>query len=158
MLMLLARLGLRAVEVARLELGDLDWRSGEIVIRSKGGRLDRLPLPADVGEALVAYLRDSRPQTKSRRVFISHNAPLRGVGRTVPSHVVRRACARVGIPPARAHRLRHALATEMLRRGATLPEIGQVLRHRDLATTAVYAKVDRVSLASVVHPWPGSAP
>jgi integrase/recombinase XerD len=155
MLMLLARLGLRAVEVARLELGDIDWRRGEIVIRSKGGRLDRLPLPADVGEALVAYLRDGRPRTESRRVFITHCAPLRGVGRPAASDAVRRACERVGIPPARAHRLRHALATELLRRGATLPEIGQVLRHRDLATTAVYAKVDRIALASVVQPWPG---
>jgi integrase/recombinase XerD len=157
MLMLLARLGLRAVEVARLELGDIDWRQGELLIRSKGGRLDRLPLPPDVGEALVGYLRNGRPPTESRLVFITHCAPHRGVGRNAASHAVQRACARVGIPAARAHRLRHALATEMLRRGATLPEIGQVLRHRDLATTAVYAKVDRVALGSVVQPWPGEA-
>ena len=157
MLMLLARMGLRATEVARLELGDIDWRSGELVIRSKGGRLDRLPLLADVGEALAVYLRKGRPRTGSRRVFITHYAPPRGVERVTVSDAVRRACARAGIPPARAHRLRHALATEMLRRGGTLPEIGQVLRHRDLATTAVYAKVDRIALGTVVQPWPGAA-
>ena len=156
-LMLLARLGLRAVEVARLELGDIDWRQGELVIRSKGGRLDRLPLPPDVGEALVSYLRHGRPRTESRHVFITDCAPRRGVERTAASEAVERACARAGMPPARAHRLRHALATEMLRNGATLPEIGQVLRHRDLATTAVYAKVDRIALDTVVQPWPGGA-
>ncbi len=157
MLIVLARLGLRASEVAGLELGDIDWRAGELVIRSKGRRLDPLPLPVDVGEALVAYLRDGRPRVQSRNVFITRHAPLRAIGRASVTNAVGRACERVGVPRVGAHRLRHALATEMLRRGATLPEIGQVLRHRDLATTAVYAKVDRLALASVVQPWPGDA-
>ena len=155
-LTLLARLGLRAIEVARLELDDISWRSGEVVIRGKGRRYERLPIPVDVGEAVVAYLRVGRPRTGLRHVFITHRAPLRGIGVSVVSKVVGNACKRVGIPPVGAHRLRHTLASEMLRQGLALPEIAQVLRHRDLATTAIYAKVDRVALRSVVQPWPGS--
>lgn len=155
MLMLLARLGLRASEVARLQLDDIDWRAGEVVIRGKSRRADRLPLPVDVGEAIVAYLQGGRPRTECRSLFLTRLAPLRGIERTGVSHAVQRACERVGIPPVRAHRLRHALATQLLRAGVSLPEISQVLRHRDLATTAVYAKVDRVALQSVAQPWPG---
>ena len=103
----------------------------------------------------MAYLRDGRPRTECRSLFITRRAPLRGIRRFTVSHVVHRACERIGTPPVGPHRLRHALASEMLRQGATLPEIGQVLRHRDLATTAVYAKVDRIALRSVVQPWPG---
>ncbi len=156
-LALLARLGLRAIEVARLELDDLNWRIGEIVIRGKGRRYDRLPLPVDVGEALVAYLCDGRPRTELLHVFITQRAPLRGIGTSAVSKVVGDACKRVGIPPVGAHRLRHTLASEMLRQGLALPEIAQVLRHRDLGATAIYAKVDRVALRSVAQPWPGGA-
>ena len=154
-LTLLARLGVRAIEVARLELDDLHWRTGEIVIRGKGRGCDRLPLPVDVGEALVAYLRGGRPRTDLRQAFITQRAPLRGIGTSVVSRVVRAACKRVGIPPVGAHCLRHTLASEMLRQGLALPEIAQVLRHHDLAATAIYAKVDRVALRSVAQPWPG---
>jgi integrase/recombinase XerD len=153
-LMLLARLGLRAVEVARLQLGDIDWHSGEITIHGKGYRYDRLPLPVDVGEAIVAYLRDGRPRTDCRSVFMSCRAPIQAIRKGDVSKVVLRASRRAGLPVVRAHRLRHALASEMLRQGVRLPEISQVLRHRDLATTAIYAKVDRAALRSVAQPWP----
>jgi len=153
-LILLARLGLRCIEVARLELGDFNWRAGEVLIRGKGLQTDPLPIPVDVGEAIVAYLRDGRPQTELRHVFITHRAPLRGIGTDVVSNAVRDACRRVGIPAVGAHRLRHTLASEMLRQGLALPEIAQVLRHRDLSSTAIYAKVDRMALMSVVQQWP----
>lgn len=157
MLMLVARLGLRSIEVARLELGDLDWRAGEIMVRGKARRQDRLPLPCDVGEALSAYLCDARPVTTIREVFLAIKAPRRAIRADLVSDVTRRACERVGVPRVGAHRLRHALATEMLRQGATLVEVSQVLRHRDLATTAIYAKVDLDTLRGVVQPWPGAA-
>lgn len=156
-LMLVARLGLRSIEVARLELGDLDWRAGEITVRGKARRRDRLPLPCDVGEALSAYLRDARSVTTIREVFLAVKAPRRAIRADLVSDVTRRACERVGVPRVGAHRLRHALATEMLRQGATLVEVSQVLRHRDLATTAIYAKVDLVTLRGVVQPWPGTS-
>lgn len=155
-LMLVARLGLRSIEVARLELGDLDWRAGEIVVRGKARRRDRLPLPCDVGQALSAYLRDARPVTTIREVFLAVKAPRRAIRADLVSDVTRRACERAGVPRVGAHRLRHALATEMLRQGATLVEVSQVLRHRDLATTAVYAKVDLGTLRRVAQPWPGA--
>jgi site-specific recombinase XerD len=154
--MVLARLGLRAAEVGGLELGDVDWRAGELVVRGKGRRDDRLPLPVDVGEAIVAYLRDGRPETPSRAVFVTRFAPLRPLAPQTVSKVVHAASLRAGMNPGVcSHRLRHALATEMLRHGAALPEIGQVLRHRDLATTAVYAKVDQDRLRELALPWPG---
>jgi site-specific recombinase XerD len=153
---LLARLGLRAAEVAGLKLGDVDWRAGEVVIRGKGRRNDRLPLPTDVGEALVAYLTSGRPAVEGRTLFLTCRAPLHAMGATTVSRVVHFACVRAGVPPAGAHRLRHALATELLRQGADLAEISQVLRHRDLATTAIYAKVDRAALRAVAQPWPGA--
>lgn len=156
MIMMLARLGLRSAEVAHLELGDVDWRSGEILIRGKGRRLDRLPLPPEVGEALVAYLVDGRPSSDERRVFLTCRAPLRPIPPAVVGEVVGRACERVGVIPVGAHRLRHAVATEMLRRGAALAEISQVLRHQDVATTAIYAKVDVRALRQVARPWPGT--
>ena len=155
-LMLVARLGLRSIEVARLELGDIDWRSGEIVVRGKARRHDRLPLPCDVGDALTAYLSDARPVTTIRQVFLAVKAPRRPIRADLVSDVTRRACERVGLPRVGAHRLRHALATEMLRQGATLVEVSQVLRHRDLATTAIYAKVDFATLRQVAQPWPGA--
>lgn len=154
-LKLLARLGLRSVEVARLELGDLDWRAGELVVRGKARRDDRLPLPADVGEALSAYLREGRPRDERRWVFLTVRAPRRPFRPDLCSHIVRRACRRAGLAPVGPHRLRHALATELLGRGADLLEISQVFRHRDLATTALYAKVDLGRLRQVARPWPG---
>lgn len=156
-LMLVARLGLRSAEVARLELNDIDWRAGEIVVRGKARRQDRLPLPMDVGEALSSYLCERRRVTPIRQVFLAHKAPTRAIRPDLVSDVTRRACERAGVPRVGAHRLRHALAAELLRRGATLVEVSQVLRHRDLATTAIYAKVDLSSLRAVAQPWPGSA-
>jgi site-specific recombinase XerD len=156
-LMLVARLGLRSAEVARLELGDIDWRAGEILVRGKARRRDRLPLPCDVGEALTAYLCQARPAVAIRQVFLARRAPMRAIRPDLVSDVTRRACDRAGLSRVGAHRLRHALATEMLRRGATLVEVSQVLRHRDLATTAIYAKVDLGALRHVAQPWPGAA-
>ncbi|WP_329056229.1 tyrosine-type recombinase/integrase [Amycolatopsis sp. NBC_01488] len=154
-LILVARLGLRSIEVARLELGDIDWRDGRIILRGKASREDGMPLPADVGQALAEYLADVRPATSLRPVFLSCKAPRRGIRPDLVSDVTRRACDRAGLPRAGAHRLRHTLATEMLRRGVKLVDIGQVLRHRDLATTALYAKVDLATLRSIALPWPG---
>ena len=153
-LMLVARLGLRSIEVARLQLGDIDWRAGRIIVRGKGSREDGMPLPTDIGRALAEYLADVRPQTSLRSVFISCKAPRRGIRPDLVSDVTRRACDRAGLPRVGAHRLRHTLATEMLRRGVKLVDIGQVLRHRDLATTALYAKVDLATLRSIALPWP----
>jgi site-specific recombinase XerD len=154
-LTLVARLGLRSAEVARLELGDIDWRAGEIVVRGKGRRIDRLPLPFDVGDALSAYLSLPRRPTSTRQVFLAMKAPTRAIPPALVSDVCHRACRRSGVAVVGAHRLRHALATEMLRQGAALVEVSQVLRHRDLATTAIYAKVDLSSLRAVAQPWPG---
>ena len=156
LLTLLARLGLRSIEIARLEIGDLDWRAGEVVVRGKARRRERLPMPLEVGEALVAYLREGRPRTEARQVFLTCRAPVGPIRPDLVSDVVRRACLRAGLAPVGAHRLRHALAAEMLRRGASLVEISQVLRHRDLATTAIYAKVDLGALRQVAQPWPGA--
>lgn len=156
-LTLLARLGLRASEVASIELDDFDWKAGEIVIRGKGNLQERLPLLVDVGEAVAAYLLE-RPRVQCRRVFLRPFVPIRGMTGPSIGLVVRRACKRAGIPPVGAHRLRHTVATEMLRNGASLPEVGQVLRHRKLSSTAVYAKVDRVALRTVVQPWPERRP
>lgn len=154
-LMLLARLGLRSIEVARLELDDLDWRSGELVVCGKARRRDRLPLPSDVGEALAAYL-SLRGRHEARRVFLTLRAPTRPIRADLVGDVVQRACRRAGVPHVGAHRLRHALASELLREGASLIDISQVLRHRDLATTAVYAKIDLGRLRQVAQPWPGA--
>jgi len=158
-LMLLTRLGLRDGEVVGLELGDVDWRAGEIVVHGKGRRQDRLPLPTDVGEALAAYLQASRPRSNSRKLFLRCYAPLCGLdaGTGVIRGVLARACERAGVPYASPHRLRHSVATEMLRAGAPLSEIGQVLRHRSAATTAIYAKVDYEALRPLARPWPGGA-
>jgi site-specific recombinase XerD len=155
-LMLLARLGLRSAEVSRLELGDLDWRAGEIVVCGKARRRDRLPLFTDVGEAVAGYLSVTPQRAGTRRLFLTVRAPRRPIRPDLVGDVVKRACRRSGLAPVGAHRLRHALATQMLRQGATLVEISQVLRHSDLATTAVYAKVDLARLRQVAQPWPGA--
>lgn len=154
-LLLVARLGLRSVEVINLELGDIDWRAGEIVLRGKARREDRLPLPHEVGEALSRYLVEARPVSVSRRVFLTAKAPIEPMLPARVNDITRRACVRVGIGRVGAHRLRHTLASELLRKGATMIEVSQVLRHRDLATTAIYAKVDLVTLRQVAQPWPG---
>ena len=156
-LMLVARLGLRSAEVARLELGDIDWRAGQVTLRGKANQQDGMPLPCDVGEALAAYLSQARPATPLRQVFLAAKAPMRAISPGLVSGVTHRACDRAGLPRAGAHRLRHTLATQMLRRGATIVEVSQVLRHRDLATTAIYAKVDFATLRTVAQPWPGAA-
>jgi site-specific recombinase XerD len=155
LLCLLARLGLRSGEVAALQLGDIDWRRGEIVVRGKARRRDRLPLPVEVGAALAAYLREDRPRCAYRQVILTLYAPPRPIHPSSITNVVRRACRRAGVTEVGGHRLRHALATEMLRRGANLIEIAQVLRHSDLGTTSDYAKIDRTALRAVVRPWPG---
>lgn len=157
-LMLVARLGLRSAEVARMELGDIAWRAGELAVRGKGRRHDRLPVPVDVGDAVAAYLQTGRPRCDDRHVFLTVKAPQRPIRPDLVSDVVRRACRRAGVETVGAHRLRHGLATAMLANGAALVEISQVLRHHDLATTALYAKVDVVSLRQVAQPWPGARP
>lgn len=157
-LLLLARLGLRAGEIVKLELGDIDWEVGEVFVRGKGGRRDRLPLPKEVGAALAIYLRHGRPACGSQRVFLRARAPLRGFANSIAiSTIVARALARAGLHPPRtgAHVLRHALACTMLNGGASLAEIGEVLRHRSPDTTAIYAKVDLVALRELAPAWPG---
>jgi len=156
-LLLLARLGLRASEILALELGDLHWRAGEIVVRGKGLVRDRLPLLPDVGEALVRYLQKDRSPGSSRRVFLCRRAPHRGFAHpSTVTTIVARALVRAGLAPAMrgAHLLRHSLATAMVRRGASLTEIGQVLRHRSPNTTEIYAKLDFDALRDVAMPWP----
>ena len=154
-LTLLARLGLRRQEAVNLKLDDIDWRHGEITVQAKG-RCEQLPLPSDVGEALSSYLRD-RPRVAFRNLFLTVLAPVVGIGASGMGSVVRRACRRAGLPPFGAHRLRHTAATELLRAGASLSEVGQVLRHQDQQTTAIYAKVDRANLRGLAQLWPGGA-
>jgi site-specific recombinase XerD len=151
---LLARLGLRAGEVAALALDDLDWRRGEIVVRGKGGRQDRMPIPADVGEARVGYLQQGRPRIACRAVFVRVHAPIGALNRSGVADVVAQACKRAGLPRVGPHRLRHSAATAMLRGGASLTEVGQVLRQVRTSTTAIYAKVDRLALRALAQPWP----
>ena len=139
-----------------MQLEDLDWRGGELLVRGKGDRRERLPLPVNVGEALVSYLR-LRPRRECRAVFLCVRAPLGPVNSSVVSQIVRAACTRAGLERVGAHRLRHTAATGMLRAGASLPEIAQVLRHERLETTAQYARVDRRALHELARPWPGSA-
>jgi site-specific recombinase XerD len=157
-LLLLARLGLRAGEIIALELDDIRWRAGDILVRSsKRLPQDRLPLLAEVGDALATYLRRDRPPHTTRRVFLCTRAPRRGFANpSTVSALVRRALARAGLSPALkgAHLFRHSLATRMLRHGASLPEIGVVLRHRAVQTTEIYAKVDLDGLRALAHPWP----
>lgn len=154
---LVARLGLRSIEVARLQLRDLDWRAGEVIVRGKGRREDRLPLPTEVGEALVAYLFCGRNPAGAEHVFLTCRAPRGPIRADLVGDVVERACKRTGLQPVGPHRLRHALAGELLRHGAGLVAISQVLRHQDLATTALYAKVDLDALRQVARPWVGAA-
>jgi len=160
-LMLLARLGLRGGEVCSLTLEDIDWENSRIAVRGKGDRVAQLPMPADVGEAIAAYLKDGRPHLPgNRRLFIRARAPLIGfkgqgsVG-TVVKHVLER--AKIDSPRKGAHQFRHTLASTMLQNGSSLSEIGELLRHRSPDTTAIYAKVDIASLRTLALPWPGGA-
>jgi integrase/recombinase XerD len=155
-LLLLLRLGLRAGEVAALRLNELDWRAGEIVVHGKGQRIDRLPLPVDVGEAVAAYLRWGRPRSTHREVFLRAVAPLAGLTRRGISLIVQRACVRAGLTPVGAHRLRHTLACDMVRAGVPLPAISQVLRHHSLVSTAIYARADVDQLRMLTQPWPNA--
>lgn len=156
-LLLLARLGLRAHEVRHLTLDDIKWASGEVLIRGKGSREDRLPLPADVGRAVVAYLKNGRPRCSCRRVFVRVLAPYEGLTSATIASVVERALTRAHIssPHKGAHLLRHSLATRMLRGGASLTQIGQVLRHQRTETTEIYARIDQRALRALAQPWPG---
>ena len=157
-LLLLARLGLRAGEVVGLNLDDIDWSAGQITIRGKGGRSVPLPLAVDVGAALAAYLRKDRPRCVSRRAFIRHRAPLIGFANaSAISTLVMRAIKHAGVESAHkgAHVLRHSLATTLLRQGGSLDEIGELLRHKSPNTTAIYAKVDVTALHTLALPWPG---
>jgi site-specific recombinase XerD len=155
-LTVLSRLGLRAGEVAALRLDDIDWRRGELTVSGKGNRQERLPLPADVGSVIVSYLRDGRPSTGHREVFICVRAPHRGMTRGAVTNVAAGSARKAGLGTVHAHRLRHSAATAMLSAGGSLGEIGQVLRHRNALTTAIYAKVDTVALRTVARSWPGS--
>lgn len=157
-LLLLARLGLRAGEVAALELDDLAWDRGELRTRGKGQQQDTLPLPNDVGTALASYLRFSRPRSRSRHVFLRVCAPTKQLTTAAVTSIVRNNALRAGLAPIGSHCLRHTAATQMLRKGGSLDEIAQVLRHRSQSTTAIYAKVDRLSLRQVAQPWPGVTP
>ena len=153
-MLLVARLGLRSVEVARLELDDLDWRHGVLTVRGKGHREDLMPLPTEVGQAVSDYLARRGRLEGSRRVFFTNQAPCVPIRPGLVNELVERSCKRAKITPFGPHRMRHALAGELLRQGTGLVAISQVLRHQDLATTAVYAKVDLDSLRQVAQPWP----
>jgi integrase/recombinase XerD len=159
-LLLLARLGLRGGEVAALTLDDIDWEAGYITVRCKGGQWTKLPLPVDVGEAIAAYVKEGRPRATSRRLFLRGHAPAVGFrGPVAISSLVMHALRRAGIdsPHKGAHLFRHTLATRMLGEGASLAEIGELLRHRSPQTTEIYAKVDLGSLRTLALPWPGGA-
>ncbi len=156
-LVMLTRLGLRAGEVATLAVDDVDWRAGEILIPGKGNRHELLPLPVDVGQAVADYCQRSRHRGGCRSLFVHVRAPYAALSSSAVSAVVVRACDRAGLPRVGAHRLRHTAATAMRRAGAPLLEIGQVLRHRHVNTTALYAADDRDALATVARRWPGGA-
>src|SRR5215472_14569683 len=153
MLVTLLRLGLRAGEVARLRLDDIDWRAGELVVRGKGAREDRLPLPAEVGQAIACYLRRGRPASGRREMFLQARAPFGPRAAGTVSSTVRRA----RVPEVGARRLRHTVACEMVAAGVPLADIAQVLRHHSLQTTALYGRVDLGRLRALAAPWPGSA-
>lgn len=159
MLLLMARLGMRAPEVMAVQLDDIDWRAGEILVRGKGQRHDRLPIPPDVGEAISRYLREERASTTTRTLFVSHRAPNRPFKDSqIINSILREAFAATGVKPPTpyvgSHVLRHSLATNLVRSGASLEEIGDLLRHRSRATTMIYAKLGTDGLRSIAQPWP----
>jgi integrase/recombinase XerD len=154
LIVLLLRLGLRRGEVAALRLDDIDWRAGELVVRGKGSRCDRLPLPADVGQALASYLRRGRPPSDRRELFLRARPPFDPIAAGTVASTVRRACRRAGIPEIGSHRLRHTTACELVGAQVPLERIGQMLRHRSLQSTAIYARVDLDGLRRLARPWP----
>jgi len=158
-LILLIRMGLRAGEVTRLRLDDIDWRAGELTVRGKGDDHARLPLPADAGEAIAGYLRYGRARTADRYLFVTVRAPFTRLARnTSVCGIVRQACRRAGIDPFGPHRLRHAVACDLLADGASLDEIGQLLRHRSQRSAAIYAKADIEALRALARPCPAAGP
>ncbi|WP_143748454.1 site-specific integrase [Mesorhizobium carmichaelinearum] len=161
MLLLMTRLGLRAPEIIAIQLDDIDWRAGELMVRGKGQQHDRLPIPPDVGEAISAYLREDRTSATTRTLFVTHRAPNRPFKDSqVINTILKEAFAATGVKPPTpyvgSHVLRHSLATNMVRAGASLEEIGDLLRHRSRATTMIYAKLDTDGLRSIAQPWPTS--
>lgn len=157
-LLLLARLGLRSGEVASLELGDIDWNAGKLSVRGKTGQRSELPLTSEVGKVIAAYLRCGRPQSTSRRVFLRAKAPVRGFrGSSGVGSIVRHRLQRAGIdaPTLGSHQFRHGLASGLLRHGASLSEIGELLGHHSPETTKIYIKVDLDALRTLALPWPG---
>ena len=158
---MLARLGVRAGEVVSLELNDIDWSAGELTVRGRRGRRIQMPLPPDVGKAIAAYLRHGRPQCTSRRVFLRTKAPIGGFHGTcgvgsIVRHRLKR--ARIASPTFGAHQFRHGLASDMLRQGASLAEIGAVLGHEHPDTTRIYTKIDLKALHTLAQRWPGGVP
>ncbi|MGH8901121.1 MAG: site-specific integrase [Egibacteraceae bacterium] len=151
----LLRLGLRRGEVAAIRLTDIDWRAGELIVAGKGARRDRLPLPADVGAAIAAYLTRGRPASDHREVFLAARAPFEPIAAGTVASTVRRACRRAGVAEVGSHRLRHTVACEMVAAQVPLTQIAQVLRHRSLQSTAIYARVDLDRLRLLAQPWPG---
>ncbi len=158
LVVMLARLGLRGAEVAALQLAHVDWRAGEIVVIGKGSRSERLPLPAEVGAAMAAYATRGRPSCSCRALFVTARAPYRQLSPAAVRAIMGRACQRAGLPRLGAHRLRHTVATDLLRAGAPLAEVGQLLRHHSQLSTVTYAKVDHDKLVALARPWPGSQP
>ncbi|MGH3182794.1 MAG: tyrosine-type recombinase/integrase, partial [Streptosporangiaceae bacterium] len=156
-LLTLARLGLRGGEIAALGLADVDWRAGQLVVHGKGARTEALPLPVEVGQALGDYVTKARPRCGCSTLFVTVRAPYQPLSPAAVRAIMGRACRRAGLPRLGAHRLRHTLACDLLRAGSSLAEIGQVLRHRAAASTAVYAKVDHASLRALARRWPGDA-
>jgi site-specific recombinase XerD len=159
-ILLLARLGLRASEVANLAFGDLDWEDGRITLAGKARREERLPLTQEVGDAILAYIKRARPRIATTRVFLTETAPIRPISRIAVKCIVRRALDRAGVESAHrgAHILRHSAATAMLRGGASLAGVGAVLRHRSPSVTALYAKIDIGLLSEIAQPWGGRLP
>jgi integrase/recombinase XerD len=155
-LMLMGGLGLRAIEISRLRLEDVHWRAGQITVRGKGGRLDQMPLPGDIGAAIASYLQHGRRPSACREVFLRHFGPDAPASRRAIVAVPRRAAGRAGIPVTGAHQLRHRIACQVLAEGGNLGEIAQLLRHHSHETTAIYAKIDMAALAAPVRPWPGT--
>ncbi|MEV4245877.1 tyrosine-type recombinase/integrase [Streptosporangium canum] len=157
-LTVLARLGLRGAEAAALGLADVDWHAGEIIVRGKGSCVERIPLPIEVGQVLAAYLTGGRPVCDCPALFVTARAPYHALSGTSVRAIMGRACRRAGLPRLGAHRLRHTVATDLLRAGAPLTEVGQLLRHRSQLSTTVYAKVDHAALRSLARAWPLAAP
>ena len=151
----LLRLGLRAGELAGLRVDDIDWRAGELVVRGKRAREDRLPLPTDVGQAIAFYLKRGRPSSERREVFLQARAPFTPIASGTVSSTVRRACRRAEIAVIGAHRLRHTAACDMVAAGVPLAQIAEVLRHGSLQSTAIYARVDIDQLRKLAPAWPG---